>query len=224
MSQRNLDQSYGSEIHRLKPMQKDYDKKVFDRMYNICKPVIRKLTSQIDAKRFDVSPDVISSYFWDKMLFVFNKYYGTCSEEHLKANILKAMSTYKLHLIKLAYSKQAECNLNLARVEDLREKGFQEVDIVDDDFNYKNKLLDMTYNYMRDHLSPDAWLVFETLTTPPPYIRERVKDNHRITNLILLDFFDLPKTNESAKYISYLRKSIEYWKTKASEELKQKVE
>ena len=31
----------GSEIHRLKPMQENYDKETFDRMYKICKPVIQ---------------------------------------------------------------------------------------------------------------------------------------------------------------------------------------
>ena len=71
----------GSEIHRLKPM-KEYDQAVFQRMYKICKPVIRNLVRQIDAKRFDLTPDIIQSYFWDKMLFVFNKYYGTDTEEH----------------------------------------------------------------------------------------------------------------------------------------------
>lgn len=52
----------GSEIHRLKPM-KEYDQAVFQRMYKICKPVIRNLVRQIDAKRFDLTPDIIQSYF-----------------------------------------------------------------------------------------------------------------------------------------------------------------
>jgi hypothetical protein len=92
----------GSEIHRLKPMQENYDKETFDRMYKICKPVIRRLTKQIDNRRFNVTPDIISSYFWDKMLFVFNKYYGTCEEEHLKARILASLSTFKNHLLRTA--------------------------------------------------------------------------------------------------------------------------
>ena len=74
----------GSELHRLKPMQ-EYDEATFNRLYKVCKPVIRNLTRQIDYKRFNLTPDIIQSYFWDKMLFVFNKYYGECTEEHLKA-------------------------------------------------------------------------------------------------------------------------------------------
>ena len=70
----------GSELHRLKTMQENYDQQMFLRLYKVCKPVIRNLTKQIDYKRYNLTPDIISSYFWDKMLYVFNKYYGTCSE------------------------------------------------------------------------------------------------------------------------------------------------
>lgn len=86
----------GSELHRLKPM-KDYDEATFNRLYKVCKPVIKNLTRQIDYKRFNLTPDIIQSYFWDKMLFVFNKYYGECTEEHLKARILASLSTFKIN-------------------------------------------------------------------------------------------------------------------------------
>ena len=33
----------GSELHRLKPMQ-EYDEATFNRLYKVCKPVIRNLT------------------------------------------------------------------------------------------------------------------------------------------------------------------------------------
>ncbi len=43
-------------IHRLKPMQENYDKETFDRMYKICKPVIRRLTKQIDNRGLMLHP------------------------------------------------------------------------------------------------------------------------------------------------------------------------
>lgn len=85
----------GSEIHRLKPM-KSYDNKVFMKMYNLCKPVIKNLVYHIDYRRFNLTQDIIESYFWDKMLYVFNKYYDSSTEEHLKARILASLSTYKI--------------------------------------------------------------------------------------------------------------------------------
>ena len=108
----------GSELHRLKPMQ-EYDEATFNRLYKVCKPVIRNLTRQIDYKRFNLTPDIIQSYFWDKMLFVFNKYYGECTEEHLKARILASLSTFKNKLLRSAYGEQAEYNQSLFKLDDL---------------------------------------------------------------------------------------------------------
>ncbi len=42
-------------------------------------------------------------------------------------------------------------------------------------------------------------MVFEVLLTPPPYIKERIKDGERITNIMLVEFFDMPRTKKSVK-------------------------
>ena len=209
----------GSELHRLKTMQENYDQQMFLRLYRVCKPVIRNLTKQIDYKRYNLTPDIISSYFWDKMLYVFNKYYGTCSEEHLKARILASLSTFKNKLLRSAYGEQAEYNQALFKLDDLFDND-KELEDDSEEEKAKSEMLDMMYNYMKEHLSMDAYMIFEVLLTPPPYIKERVKDNGRITNLLLVEFFDMPKTNSSVKYISELRSDIQYWEDRAKEELK----
>lgn len=209
----------GSELHRLKTMQKNYDQQMFLRLYKVCKPVIRNLTKQIDYKRYNLTPDIISSYFWDKMLYVFNKYYGTCSEEHLKARILASLSTFKNKLLRSAYGEQAEYNQSLFKLDDLFDND-KELEDDSEEEKAKSEMLDMMYDYMREHLSMDAYMIFEVLLTPPPYIKERIKDSGRITNLLLVEFFDMPKTNSSAKYISELRSDIQYWEDRAKEELK----
>lgn len=209
----------GSELHRLKTMQENYDQQMFLRLYKVCKPVIRNLTKQIDYKRYNLTPDIISSYFWDKMLYVFNKYYGTCSEEHLKARILASLSTFKNKLLRSAYGEQAEYNQALFKLDDLFDND-KELEDDSEEEKAKSEMLDMMYNYMKEHLSMDAYMIFEVLLTPPPYIKERVKDNGRITNLLLVEFFDMPKTNSSVKYISELRSDIQYWEDRAKEELK----
>lgn len=209
----------GSELHRLKTMQENYDQQMFLRLYKVCKPVIRNLTKQIDYKRYNLTPDIISSYFWDKMLYVFNKYYGTCSEEHLKARILASLSTFKNKLLRSAYGEQAEYNQSLFKLDDLFDND-KELEDDSEEEKAKSEMLDMMYDYMREHLSMDAYMIFEVLLTPPPYIKERIKDSGRITNLLLVEFFDMPKTNSSVKYISELRSDIQYWEDKAKEELK----
>lgn len=209
----------GSELHRLKTMQENYDQQMFLRLYKVCKPVIRNLTKQIDYKRYNLTPDIISSYFWDKMLYVFNKYYGTCSEEHLKARVLASLSTFKNKLLRSAYGEQAEYNQSLFKLDDLFDND-KELEDDSEEEKAKSEMLDMMYDYMKDHLSIDAYMVFEVLLTPPPYIKERIKDSGRITNLLLVEFFDMPKTNSSVKYISELRSDIQYWEDRAKEELK----
>lgn len=209
----------GSELHRLKTMQENYDQQMFLRLYKVCKPVIRNLTKQIDYKRYNLTPDIISSYFWDKMLYVFNKYYGTCSEEHLKARILASLSTFKNKLLRSAYGEQAEYNQSLFKLDDLFDND-KELEDDSEEEKAKSEMLEMMYDYMKEHLSIDAYMVFEVLLTPPPYIKERIKENGRITNLLLVEFFDMPKTNSSVKYISELRSDIQYWEDRAKEELK----
>ena len=209
----------GSELHRLKTMQENYDQQMFLRLYKVCKPVIRNLTKQIDYKRYNLTPDIISSYFWDKMLYVFNKYHGTCSEEHLKARILASLSTFKNKLLRSAYGEQAEYNQSLFKLDDLFDND-KELEDDSEEEKAKSEMLEMMYDYMKEHLSMDAYMIFEVLLTPPPYIKERIKENGRITNLLLVEFFDMPKTNSSVKYISELRSDIQYWEDRAKEELK----
>lgn len=211
--------SDGSEIHRLKPMKEGYDERLFLKLYKLCKPVIRNLVRGIDARRYNVSPDIISSQFYDKMLYVFNKYYGEVDEEHLKANILRALSTYKNHLLKYAYNDRAEFNQSLRSLEDLFD-GDKE-DYLDDnsDSKAKEEMIRLVNEYMKTNLSPDALLVWECTTTPPPYVEENAKFG-KITNILLVEFFDLPRTRASVKYIGELREDIRYWIDRARKELK----
>ena len=153
------------------------------------------------------------------MLFVFNKYYGECTEEHLKARILASLSTFKNKLLRSAYGEQAEYNQNLFKLDDLFDND-KELEDDSEQEKAKSEMLDMMYKYMKDKLSPDAYLLFEVLLTPPPFIKERLGDSTRITNIMLIEFFEMPKTNDSMRYISELRQDIQYWEDRAKEELK----
>ena len=210
---------HGSELHRLKTMQSNYDHDMFNRLYKICIPVIRNLTRQIDYKRFDVTPDIISSYFWDKMVFVFNKYYGTVDEEHLKANILRSLSTFKNKLLRSAYGEEAEINKCKASFDELYDNNKEYFDDSEDQ-KAKEEMLQKVYDYMNEHLSLDAQLVFEVLMTPPAFIRERTREGSRITNIVLTEFFGLPKTRESIRFFTGLREDIQYWENRARKELR----
>ena len=99
------------------------------------------------------------------MLFVFNKYYGTCSEEHLKARILSSLATFKNKLLRFAYGEIAEYNQNLFKLEDLFDND-KELEDDDEEVKAKEEMLELLYKYMKEKLSPDAYMVFEVLLTP----------------------------------------------------------
>lgn len=215
-----LDKTIGPELHRIKPLD-NYDHKTFTKLYKLCKPVIKNLVKQIDCRRYNVSKDVINSYFWDKMLFLFNRYYEESDGdvEFLKAHILRGLSTYKYHLLQDAYSERAEYFQSLTSLDTLYDNNKE--DIVDEDnSSYKEELLKKLYGYMNKHLSPDAILIFECLMTPPTFLLERTDNGKtRITNSMLAEFFNLPKAKTSIQYISDLRHDVEYWEQRAMEEL-----
>ena len=218
-----LDKTIGPELHRIKPLE-DYDKDIFAMLHKLCKPVIKNLVKQIDCRRYNVSRDVINSYFWDKMLFLFNRYYKESegNVEFLKAHILRGLSTYKYHLLQDAYSERVEYFQSLVSLDVLYDNNKEDI-TNDDDSSYKEELFNTLYEYMKDHLSPDAILVFECLITPPTFLLEKT-DNGRIrtTNSMLAEFFNLPKAKTSIQYISDLRHDVEYWEQRAMKDLQHK--
>lgn len=216
----------GSELHRLREMPRDYDVNLFNRLYKVCTPVIRNISKQIDCKRVGVTRDIIQSYMWDKVLFVFTKYYGTCTEEHLKARILSSLSLFKTKLMRAAYGLGAEFNQSLRSFEDLfddSKEDYSPIDSVSDEegSELKSKMLNIVHNYIEKNVDPDTALIWEVILYPPEYIKDLMekKNYSKVTNEMLIDFFDLPKSTNSMRFISNCRDNIQYWTERAKKEL-----
>lgn len=208
-----------SEIHRLKEMRSNYDVRLFNKLYKKLRPLVRKLSSNVDAKRFNVSPDIIESYFWDKFIYVFNKY-EDYDENRMQATLINSLKVFKNRLLRKAYGEEAEYNQSLASLEVLFDDSKE---LLDDEEEQQLALdkVDALYSFMKKYLSPDAYLVFTVQLDPPGYIREQLhNDNSRVTTVMLIDFFGLKRTKANANYISKLRKEIEVYTEKARTELK----
>lgn len=209
----------GSEIHRLKPMQESYDVNLFNKLYNLCKPVIRNLVRGIDHRRFNLTPDIIHSYFVDKMLYVFNRYYGTCSEDHLQAKILLSLSTYKNKLLRSAYTEEAEANLEMRQLEDLYD-GDKELEDDSEESRLREEKFREVEDYMKKHLSSDALLVFGVMMNPPEFVKKYPGNGKgNITSMSLVKFFNMPNNRGSVRYMNEIKEDIEYWVSKAKEDL-----
>lgn len=212
----------GSELHRLKPME-NYDEVLFNKLYKSIKPLIKKLSKNVDERRYNVSKDIIQSYFTDKFLYVFNKYHSEFDETKLKAYIINSLVTFKNRLLRSAYNNQAEYNQSLSRLDDVYESSKELVDDEEETL-IKEEQHNVFHAFMKENLSMDAYLLFTIQLNPPPFIRDRVKnDNSKASIIVMLEFFDLPKTKSNANFISKLRKEIEQNVEKAKTQLTIKV-
>lgn len=167
---------------------------------------MRRLVKQIDARRYNVTEDVIFSYFEDKFLFVYNKYQDLYDEERLKATILSALSVFKNKLLRAGYSQQADFNQELSSFEDVSESGKEWVDDTEE-VEARRDIHERFHKYMMEHLTPDEYLVFVTQLDPPPYIKERMTQG-RVTVEHLIDFFGLPRNKRSVNLITSYRHHI----------------
>ena len=211
--------SDGSELHRLKVME-DYDEALFNKLYRNLKPLVKRLSRNVDARRFNVPNDVIQSYFWDKFLYVFNKYQSEYDETRLRATLISSLMTFKNRLLRKAYTGQSEYYQALTSFEDLFDDSKELIDDNSEKERVKERH-DMLFNYMKKELSSDAFLLFEIQNDPPEFIKENLKtDNSKISTIMLLDFFELPRTKTNANFISRLRKEIDLNVEKAKVELK----
>lgn len=211
----------GSEIHRLKEFT-HYDRERFERFYKLCKPLIRNLSRNVDTKRFNVSPDIIQSYFWDKFLHVYNKYQDMYEDERLKATLLSSLQIFKKKLLRNAYTKQAEFNQELTSFEVLYDNNKEALDNINiEEIEYRNEKSEKLHQFMKNHLTPDEYLLFRTELDPPPFLETRIRESRgKLSVFHIIEFFELPKNKKSYDIITEMRKHINGAIELAKEEFK----
>lgn len=209
----------GSEIHRLKEFD-HYDRDKLEKLYKLCKPLIRNLSKSIDPRRFNVSNDIIQSYFWDKFLHVFYKYQDKYDDERLKASILTSLQIFKNKLLRNAYTKQAEFNQDLTSFEVLFDNNKEWLD--DSDETSMKEDLSIKFNqYMKSKLTSDEYLLFRTELNPPPFFDKLIAESHgKLSILHLIDFFGLPRDRRSHNMLTQMRNNIKSVLKEASTDFK----
>ena len=195
-------QTNGCEIHRLKVFE-NVDRERFERLAKVCKPYINKLARTIDCRRYNVTPDVINSYFWDKFMYIYNKYQGY-DDEKLKATLLHSVGIYKNKLLRNAYTKQAEFNQDLISLDGLFDNSKEDDDneLPDDSFGDRVNLMEQLEEFLEQYLNKDEILLFKTELEAPEFF------GGRVTVLKLIDFFELPKNKRSYQMISDMRSKV----------------
>jgi hypothetical protein len=200
------------EAHRLKPMQPGYDQKLFNDIYQNTRALRRKLTSQIDPKRFGMDYQEVLSWFDVKFIHTFNRYYGTMNDDLLKGHIIKALQFFKNRILRYAYTQKNQVNNNCIDIDELHEH--QDLAV---EYEYKedNKtLVKIALEFMQDNLSSEAYQVLVTELNPPTYILKRLDEKAstaKIPSTLIGEYLGLDQSK-----LNSLKKEIKTTVTQAN--------
>ncbi len=206
------------ELHRLEELPSDFPHQLFNRLHKETRGLTKNLVKNIDHRRFGVTPDIIESWFDDKFIFVFNKYFRDMEEPHLKHSLIKALGLFKCRILRKAYTGEAEIYSNVINLSDSEEQErFINVIPSDDEPDEKTLFLSMALEFLKTELTREAYLVFELQLSPPEYLIQRSRSKNNITSKLLVEYLDLPDTRESVRYVDSLKTEIRLTIEKARE-------
>lgn len=195
------------EESRLKPMQEGYDQELFLEIYESTQNLRRKLTSQIDPKRFGVDRDEIMSWFDVKFLHAFNKYFGQKTPGILKAHIIRSLQFFKNRILRHSYSLKNSVNNNCVDITELYD--LQEPS-VEYEYDERDFFLNIALEFMKSHLSEQAFIVLKVELKPPLYILERLGNasTAKIPSNLISDYLGMGTDREAISQVNSLRKEI----------------
>lgn len=193
------------EIQRLKPMKEGYDENLFNELYDKTKSLRQALIYHIDHRRFGVTKNEVASWFDDKFIYVFNKYYGEKDDKVLLGYIINSLKQFRNRVLRKAY--QEDIYQNIIR--------WDETDLVNiipdkEEDSDKEVLSKLMFEFFSKRLSREAYQVFQVEVNPPLYILNHVKSStSHIPAWLIADFLGWPPTKYSLKLINKYRKEIE---------------
>lgn len=170
------------EVHRLKPMPADYDEAVFKEIYQKTEKLRNKLVYGIDHRRFGVEKEDIKSWFDCKLLYTFTKYYGTMSNEELKAHILKALEFFKCRILRKAYTAESEVMLSRVDISEV-------LDLSTPEEEEEGERISLAKGFLKEILSTEAYQLLSLQLDPPMFFTTKYRDNpKKIRGLTKADF------------------------------------
>lgn len=186
-------------------MKEGYDETLFEELYHKTKHLRNALIYNIDCRRFGVTRDEVSSWFDDKFIYVFNKYYGEKDNEMLLGYLINSLKQFKNRVLRKAYQESIYENIIRWDETDL-------INIIPDKEEDPDRevLLGLMDAFFRKRLSKEAYQVFSIELNPPIYIINRIKNSSsHIPAWLIADFLNWPDTKYTLKLINKFRKEIE---------------
>lgn len=193
------------ELHRLKPMPDGYDQKLFNELYAKTRNLRESLIYQIDESRFGVTKEEIRSWFDDKFIFVFSKYFGKMEPPILLGYLINSLKTFKLKVLRRSYQLNNSINLNTIGVEDL-----SMFNSLEDSKDENSELLfNLAMEFLQNNLSHEAWVLLNIQLNPPLFILSKLKnESSKIPGNLILEFLGEEVNTRNLEAIKILRKEI----------------
>lgn len=189
------------EEHRLRPMKDGYNEKLFNQIYKETKPLRKKLASEIDSRRFGVDYYEVLSWFDIKLIHAFSRYEKKYDENVLRGFIIRSLQMFKYRILRMAYSQKFEM---YQKTQDIDEIGG--IENLSQKETENNPLLDVAFDFLKSHLSSEAFTLLQLEIHPPLYILKKIDNPKRIPDNLIIEFFDLGEN--AAAYLNKLRKEI----------------
>lgn len=198
------------EHHRLTQMPEGYDQKLFNEIYDQTKLLRRKLTSQIDCRRFGVDYQEILSWFDVKFIHAFCKYYGTMEPNILKGHIISSLQFFKNRILRFSYSQKAQVHNTI----DIQEVYSARETQIDPNYDEQQLYLQIALKFIKARVSNEAYRILEIELNPPHYILEQLSDQNKpshtkIPSNLLADYLGFGTDDRSVRLVNTLRKEVQ---------------
>lgn len=195
------------EIHRLKPMSENYDRKLFNDLYKRTESLRRKLSYQVDNRRFGVSKDQVLSWFDDKFIHTFNKYAGQGNDGVLLGNIIRSLENFKNRILRKAYTEEyITLYANNISIDE-----FPLINVIADseEMSEADIFVNLATAFIKERISEEAFQIFEIELNPPLYIIDKLpSSNSHIPSHLILDFLGIDITKRALDFVSRARREI----------------
>jgi len=161
-------------------------------------PLIKSLASKVSYKKLGMTYDDVLSFYEEKLLKLFLKYYKGKERNDFKYLVIKSLKNL---------STKFWVKETVIRIED------SELEFIIpyyDEPSSKEVILNLFIEFAKTRLSKTEFTIFNICTWPPLYILNRLNDSSkRIPSKLILEYFDKPINKYNIRILNELRRSVE---------------
>tara|TARA_R110001632_G_scaffold124862_3_gene238022 strand:- start:76 stop:708 length:633 start_codon:yes stop_codon:yes gene_type:complete len=196
------------EENRLQVMPDNYNVGDFEKLYKETKNLRWSLAKGINHHMFGYTPEDMYHEFDSKLIFAFQKYHDKYNYEIMKGHVIRALQLYRIRLLKIADNKKNQTVKNRSNTID----DYKGLSSPQEERKTQDRL-DLIIDYMKRHLSYDAFQVFCVDMEPPLYIKSKMeeldkKPHSKVPSGMIAEYFEWGNDNQALQKVTKLRAEV----------------